>query len=295
MTAAMLTTAAYVAAWAAFFGYECVVEVLPARSRRTPIVAAIVTVITTALPAFGTPFFGLWIPIVAFGSAAMIRCLTYDLRVWLPWVASIFPIVIFVYPTVAGALKGIDLYPMYFDTVTLAILHVSLILLLIGLNLMLWFRALQRVLPALTFAAVASLVSLACIIPAVLLTFPRGGDEGVLAWIYIIPGLLITGVSLLLISFAVLLLSVVFRLDARYSQRGHPPRSERPPQPVHRVRQARPARPAPAAAATVFASDEMDIELDLFDCPHCQTFGVLRTSDGRCPNCKTLLEDSCRQ
>jgi len=31
------------------------------------------------------------------------------------------------------------------------------------------------------------------------------------------------------------------------------------------------------------------MDLELYDCPHCATSGVLPTSDGRCPNCKQPL------
>jgi hypothetical protein len=37
------------------------------------------------------------------------------------------------------------------------------------------------------------------------------------------------------------------------------------------------------------------MDLDLYDCRHCNTFGVLPTSDGKCPNCRQSLDVEDRQ
>lgn len=291
MTAAYWATAACVAAWAAFFGAECVAKELQGPSKRTPIVAAIVMVLTSAVPGIGTSLLGIWIPIMAFASAWLIRCLTYDLRVWLPWVVGVFPIVIFVYPTVAGALKGIDLeHTDNMEAGTLGFQHVWLILLLVGLNLMMWFRLFQRVLPALTFAAVASLASLACVIAGASLTISSRGEGVLFCVFFTAPGLAITGAPLLLTSLAVVMLSVIRRLDARVNARLSPPA-----QPIPQPQPERPPQPRAITTPPPFVPNVRDIHLDVFDCPYCHTLGVLRMSDGRCPNCKAPLEDDCRQ
>jgi hypothetical protein len=289
MMAATLTTVAYVAAWAAFFGYECTVAELQERSRRTPVVAAIIAVVTCTLPGFCTPLFGIWIPIVVLVSAGLIRRLDRELPVWLPWVVGIPLIVLLVYPTAGAALKDMDFEDIrYHRTERLAFLHFSLILLLIGLNLMLWCRVWQRHLPAIRFAAVATLVSVVCIGVTVYLTFPRGGDEGLTLWIFLLPGLLITGTPLLLLGVVVAVGSVfqaiLERIDARQSPPSPPLQLEPTPKPG--------PTPKPAATPPVLTPKSGDTHLNLFDCPYCHTRGVLRMSDGRCPNCKTPLEDN---
>jgi hypothetical protein len=37
------------------------------------------------------------------------------------------------------------------------------------------------------------------------------------------------------------------------------------------------------------------MDLELYDCRHCSTFGVLPTSDGQCPHCRSSLSDEDKQ
>lgn len=209
MYAGIFCAIAFIAAWIAIFAPHFIFITDRSKILRTLLatiaggvvpIAPLATMMLTA-PLIFTLIFVL--AVVAIGAVEIVTLFMPSRRTFLPAFSGFYALLT-VHAT--RTLGQIAQRMWTSDELSLACIHLLLIIMFLILTVILWFRLYRRLLPAIRMSTIASGLFIMFASISFFYTIPWSGSEGTILWLFLVPGFILAGIVLLISCVLVLII-----------------------------------------------------------------------------------------